>query len=468
MYKHKCTTWQPSPALIPREETAELDLQGNVLTKLPDAVGDMEHLVSINLANNRFSEFPEHLTAVRTLEDINMESNQISGRGKSKFVNECDGRVNMEETSKHGKEREVTRRLWSAGRGWAFGSGGGKQARGVDGCDKHTQGSVLGCLEGTSSAGDGRIRSRQAVRFACGNEVREPQVTCRNPAAVEKLKNSRTFVTRHVIGSSVSKHMSYSDPLNDRQRKALARFARSTTGTPRPVTLLSSTRYLYKTPAHSLQQSDSKLNHGQDQRAVERHQEENCRPAPGWEEWIYDRQQAGVNKSLVGATVRKWKTFKNIDNLPRFGAPNPWGQNDHENGEHNPRTARGDLMNDLQRAGTKVTKATINNTLHPEGLRSCRARRVPLLKPVHVQARLTFAGEHMDDPEEDWENIMWSDGTKTELSGKNSTRRVWRKKDAELHPKNTIPTVEHVGGDIMPWGCCSAKGQDDSYVLGEE
>uniref|UniRef100_A0AAR2L626 Glyceraldehyde-3-phosphate dehydrogenase n=1 Tax=Pygocentrus nattereri TaxID=42514 RepID=A0AAR2L626_PYGNA len=29
--------------------------------------------------------------------------------------------------------------------------------------------------------------------------------------------------------------------------------------------------------------SDSKLNHGQDQRAVEGHQEENCSPAPGWE-----------------------------------------------------------------------------------------------------------------------------------------------------------------------------------------
>ncbi len=124
----------------------------------------------------------------------------------------------------------------------------------------------------------------------------------------------------------------------------------------------------------------------------------------------------------------------------------------------NPRTTRGDLVNDLQRAGTKVTKATISNTLRRQGLKSCSARRVPLLKPVHVQAHLKFAREHLDDPEEDWENVIWSDETKIELFGKNSTCPVWRRKNAELHPKNTIPTVKHGGGNVMLWGCFSAKG----------
>ncbi len=101
-----------------------------------------------------------------------------------------------------------------------------------------------------------------------------------------------------------------------------------------------------------------------------------------------------MKKSSVGAIIRKWKTYKTTDNLPRSGA------------------RRGDLVNDLQRAGTKVTKATISNTLRRQGLKSCNARRVPLLKPVHVQARLKFAREHLDDPEEDWENVIWSDETK--------------------------------------------------------
>ncbi|KAK3559217.1 hypothetical protein QTP86_005473 [Hemibagrus guttatus] len=173
-------------------------------------------------------------------------------------------------------------------------------------------------------------------------------------------------------------------------------------------------------------------------------------------------KQLGVKKSTVGAIIRKWKTYKTTDNLPRSGAPrkiSPRGvKMITRTVSKNPRTTRGDLVNDLQRAGTKVTKATISNTLRHQGLKSCSARRVPLLKPVHVRARLKFAREHLDDPEEDWENVIWSDETKIELFGKNSTCRVWRRKNAELHPKNTIPTVKHGGGNIMLWGCFSAKG----------
>ncbi|KAK3565473.1 hypothetical protein QTP86_010213 [Hemibagrus guttatus] len=173
-------------------------------------------------------------------------------------------------------------------------------------------------------------------------------------------------------------------------------------------------------------------------------------------------KQLGVKKSTVGAIIRKWKTYKTTDNLPRSGAPrkiSPHGvKMITRTVSKNPRTTREDLVNDLQRAETKVTKATISNTLRRQGLKSCSARRVPLLKPVHVRARLKFAREHLDDPEEDWENVIWSDETKIELFGKNSTCRVWRRKNAELHPKNTIPTVKHGGGNIMLWGCFSAKG----------
>ncbi|KAI4900013.1 hypothetical protein NFI96_014518, partial [Prochilodus magdalenae] len=56
--------------------------------------------------------------------------------------------------------------------------------------------------------------------------------------------------------------------------------------------------------------------------------------------------------------------------------------------------------------------------------------------------------------------------TKVELFGKNTTRRVWEESECgELHPKNTIPTVKHGGGNIMLWGCFSAKGPEDDWSV---
>ena len=88
-----------------------------------------------------------------------------------------------------------------------------------------------------------------------------------------------------------------------------------------------------------------------------------------------------------------------------------WGINDHEDGEGSAQNYT-DLVNDLKRAVTTVSKKTISNTLCPHGLKSCSTRKVPLIKPAHVQAHLKFANDHLDDPEDEWEKVMWSDEPK--------------------------------------------------------
>ncbi|KAI4897304.1 hypothetical protein NFI96_024666, partial [Prochilodus magdalenae] len=67
----------------------------------------------------------------------------------------------------------------------------------------------------------------------------------------------------------------------------------------------------------------------------------------------------GEKETTVGAIVRKWKKYKMTVNQPRSGAP----CNSHFMG----------------------------------------ARKVPLLKKAHVQARLKSSSEYLDDSESDWE-----------------------------------------------------------------
>ncbi len=168
--------------------------------------------------------------------------------------------------------------------------------------------------------------------------------------------------------------------------------------------------------------------------------------------------QLGEKVTTVGAIIHKWKKHKITVILLRTSAPCKISPRRvsmiMRTVRNQPRTTQEDLVNDLKAAWTSVTKKTIGNTLHREGLKSCSARKVPLLRKAPVQARLKSA----NDSEENWVKVLWSDETKIHLFGINSTRRVWRRRNAAYDPKNTIPTTKHGGGNIMLWGCFSAKG----------
>uniref|UniRef100_A0A3Q0S8G9 Tc1-like transposase DDE domain-containing protein n=1 Tax=Amphilophus citrinellus TaxID=61819 RepID=A0A3Q0S8G9_AMPCI len=90
-------------------------------------------------------------------------------------------------------------------------------------------------------------------------------------------------------------------------------------------------------------------------------------------------------------------------------------------------------LNNLMAVGTTVTKNTIGNTLCRNGLTSCSIYK--------------FASEHVHGSEKAWEKMLWTE----EIIIKLFTI-------AEYDPKSTIPTVKHGSGNIMLWGCLSAKG----------
>ncbi len=169
-------------------------------------------------------------------------------------------------------------------------------------------------------------------------------------------------------------------------------------------------------------------------------------------------KQLGEKVTTGGAIIRKWKKHKITVNLPQSGAPckiSPRGVSMIMRTVRNqPRTTQEDLVNDLKAAGTIVTKKTIGNTLRREGLKSCSARKVPLLKKAHVQALSEvcqwFRGELV--------KVLWSDETKIELFDINSTRRVWRRKECCQWPQEHHPYCQTWRWKHYALGFFSAKG----------
>ncbi len=141
-----------------------------------------------------------------------------------------------------------------------------------------------------------------------------------------------------------------------------------------------------------------------------------------------------------------------------------WSFNDHENVRNQSRTTQEDLVNDLKAAGTIVTKKTISNTLRLEGLKPCSAHKVTLLKKAHVQARLKFS----NDSEENWVKVLWSDETKIQPFGINSTRHVWRRRNAAYMTPRTPSPPSNMEEEILCFGgvfllrgqnnCTASKG----------
>ena len=123
-----------------------------------------------------------------------------------------------------------------------------------------------------------------------------------------------------------------------------------------------------------------------------------------------------------------------------------------------PLATRDEIRSILEDSGTSFSRSTVTNILHKANLRGCRPRKAPLLRSMHLKARLKFADEYSVKEPSYWNSVLWSNETKMELFSHSSSQYVWRKKNEAFKAKNTIPTVKHGGGSLMFWGCFSAKG----------
>lgn len=180
-------------------------------------------------------------------------------------------------------------------------------------------------------------------------------------------------------------------------------------------------------------------------------------------------KQFNVPVSSVQSIIKKWKEQGSVTNKPRTGAPKKINLRACSKlvrmVKKNPRTTRKELVEEMSSIGVNVTRQTVTNTLRSEGLRKYQARRVPLLKKSHLEARKKFAADMLKKEDSYFDKILWSDETKIELFGNNYNNKVWREPGSAYNRNNTLPTVKHGGGSIMAWGCFSSSGTGELHVI---
>ncbi|KAK3535010.1 hypothetical protein QTP70_001966 [Hemibagrus guttatus] len=130
-----------------------------------------------------------------------------------------------------------------------------------------------------------------------------------------------------------------------------------------------------------------------------------------------------------------------------------------------PTTTSKELQASLASVMVSVHDSTIRKRLGKNGLHGRVPRRKPLLSKKNIKARLSFARKHLDDPQDFWENTLWTDETKILLFGRSVSHYVWRKSNTAFQKKNIIPTVKYGGGSVMVWGCFAASGPGRLAVI---
>ena len=142
----------------------------------------------------------------------------------------------------------------------------------------------------------------------------------------------------------------------------------------------------------------------------------------------------GLHQSTVRQIVYKWRKFKTTVTLPRSGRPTKISPRTNrkiiKEVTKNPRVTSKDLQATLALANVSVHDSTIRKRLNKNGVHGRIARRKPLLSKKNIAARLKFTKEHIDDPQDFWNNVLWTDESKVELFGLNEKRYVCQKPNA--------------------------------------
>lgn len=123
-----------------------------------------------------------------------------------------------------------------------------------------------------------------------------------------------------------------------------------------------------------------------------------------------------IGKQLVWGGVNCW-CDKKMEKTPiDYQSPSVWSSTqDFPAWGNNPELHNTILLISRQLGPQSLTWPLVTHYIVVDWNYVCSVCKVPLLKKAHVHAPQKFADEYLDDSEEGWEKVLWSDETKIEL-----------------------------------------------------
>jgi len=175
----------------------------------------------------------------------------------------------------------------------------------------------------------------------------------------------------------------------------------------------------------------------------------------------------GIDQSTVGRIWRRYQEDQDFYSIgTKMGRPAKLTDKDAKFAALALARGQAKTAADIQREYfPEVHPDTVRNHLRKTGLEAHIKRKVPYLKPQHVQARKTWAAEHSLWDVEDWEVVVFSDESKFNLFGSDGVQWCWRKPGQALDPRYTKKEVKHGGGNLMVWGCITSSGVGRLYRI---
>jgi len=121
-----------------------------------------------------------------------------------------------------------------------------------------------------------------------------------------------------------------------------------------------------------------------------------------------------------------------------------------------------DLMNTT---GTKVCLKTVRNRLRAARLKACRPYVGIPLTHRYRQERLQWVLGHRPWTRRQWNNVLFTDESRFNVSFADDRIRVWRRRGERLHADNVVQRDRYGGGSVMVWAGIYHDGKTELVTV---